>query len=248
MKIDLQIYLARPGRGRYVASAPWLPELAEPVQGTSPAKLREEMLFRALELAHEHLDPGDFDRLVAPDDLTLTSVYLAPNWRPDPGKAPVESTVVTHVLVGRWAGENLRHIWLPRIPGLCMALPEPERLHELLTHRVEQWAEERRLDVEGLERIACPYHGQLASIEADPGFPSPRRGEASEEEAGRGRLRRPTTLHEVATNLTHRAPTRTLSPAPRARGLVERLIEVMTARAPSQRLPGRPERRGQDGR
>ena len=48
--MKLKMYLAQIKQGQYEASIPWIAQLAQPIRGQSPAQLKEELMFRALEL------------------------------------------------------------------------------------------------------------------------------------------------------------------------------------------------------
>ena len=227
--MKLKMYLAQIKQGQYEASIPWVAQLAQPIRGPSPAQLKEELMFRALELLHEGLAPRDMDRLIPPESLQVVSVYVEVERRLEASRTPSTISTVTHVIIGRWENDAIDHLWMPRMPGVCLALRSAEEVYAATSKWVAHWAE-RNL-VEDLTMLECPYWGKIEEVEVDLGFPEaiPAR---REESLGKGRMRRPAALSQVATNLTHRADDSALTDAYGREDYVERLIEVMTSPKP----------------
>jgi len=227
--MKLKMYLAQIKQGQYEASIPWIAQLAQPIRGPSPAQLKEELMFRALELLHEGIAPRDMDRLLPPANLQVVSVYVEVERRTEVARAPSTVSTVTHVIIGRWENDSIDHLWMPRMPGVCLALRSAEEVYAATSKWVSHWAE-RNL-VEDLSSLECPYWGKIEEVEVDLGFPESIPSERAES-MGKGRLRRPAALSQVATNLTHRADDDALSDAYGREEFVERLIEVMTSPKP----------------
>ena len=228
----LKVYLAQVKPGQYEASIPWIAELATPMRGPSPSQLKEELMFRALELLNRDLPVHQADRVLCPpDDLKVNSVYLDLEAQLDPGRAPVSMGAVTHVITGRWRGEEMVHLWVPKAPGVCLPLDEVESLYSAATHWASGWVVEQRLS--DLSALECNAWGKIEPIEVELGFPEALRHEEDDEASlGRGRMRRPEALNQVATNLTHRAADELLKEAYGREQLVEELLAVLTSPRP----------------
>ncbi len=228
MKLDLKVYLAQPKKGQWIGSIPWIPQLADPVSGPSPAQLKEELMFRTLELMHDEMEPAEIDRLLQPTDIYLTSVYLDVERHLDKDRPPTRATATTHVLVGTM-GEMPR-FWVPRVPGVCLAANRIDDMYAVLNSWAKEWADANMLA--DLEPLQTSYLASVESLEIDLGFPSHEVPQGATSKPG-GRLRRPQTLYEVSTNLSHRAEDDNL---PRSFGrekLVEELADVLTSARPA---------------
>ncbi len=237
MKTVLHMYVAKPQRGHYEASIPWIGPLAEVVRGPSAAQLKEELMFRTLELVHGGLPASELDRLLPPIRPYLTSTYLNVSRRVDPDRPPVEMTAATHVVVSGWSEDGLTRLWIPKVPGVCLALDKVDDMYAAMHMWAQKWAEANM--VSNLEALACPYAAQVDSIEIDLGFPRAFPGADIEQVAGR--LKRPETLQEVATNLSHRVDDGTLGTAYGRDRLIDDLVEaLMSPRPQNICLVGRP--------
>lgn len=227
----LKIYLAQTKPGQYEASIPWIAELAEPLRGQSPSQLKEELMFRALELIMDDAPSHVLDRMLfPPENLQVASVYVDIERKVDPNKPPVVINVVTHVIMGGWRGEELLHLWLPKAPGVCLAMKDAEGIYATATSWAARWAELNHLD--SLETLECPYWGKIEEIDVDLGFPPVLRLNTETSSQGQGRMRRPETLTQVASNLTHRAADDLLPEAFGREKLVEELLAVLTSPRP----------------
>lgn len=226
MKLTLHMYVAQPRKGHWEASIPWIAELAEPVRGPSPAQLKEELMFRALELVHGGLSPDQLDRLIGPDKPYLTSIYLDVRRKVDPDRPEVQMNATTHVVVGTWPDEDVTRLWIPKVPGTCLAIERVDDMYAMLNKWAGDWADDNL--VEDLELLQCVYVAQIEQFEIDLGWPS----EGRDTSAQGGRLERPATLNEVATNLSHRADDDTLGRAFGRDDLVEQLVEAIMSPRP----------------
>lgn len=230
MKLNLLIYVAQPQKGHFRASIPYVEALALPVEGTSPAQLKEELMFRALELVHGGANPAQLDMLLGPKSLQLLNIFVEFERKVDPQRPPVELSAWTHVLVGRQMGDDLVHVWIPTLPGECFALEHQGQVYDGACAWAEQWAEE--YDVSDLKVLSANYPARIEAMEIDLGFPAADPRDAERAPPG-GRLRRPEALVQVATNLTRRADDQSRRAAYGRDQLVEELVEVMTASRPA---------------
>ncbi len=227
----LKIYLAQTKPGQYEASIPWIAELSEPLRGPSPSQLKEELMFRALELIMDQAPSHVLDRMLyPPENLQVASVYVDIERKVDPNKPPVVMNVVTHVVLGGWNDEQILHLWLPKAPGVCLAMKDAESIYSTATAWVGKWAEQNRLD--SLDALECPYWGKIEEIDVEIGFPPVLREDSDDTSQGKGRMRRPETLSQVASNLTHRAADELLPEAYGREALVEELLAVLTSPRP----------------
>ena len=226
--MKLKMYIAQIKQGQYEASIPWIDQLAQPIRGPSPSQLKEELMFRALELLHEGLAPAQMDRFIPPDYAQVISVYVDVE-REVPGSAPLAMSVVTHVIAGSWEGDPIHRIWLPRAPGVCLAIRDVEEVYAATASWATRFAHEQRL--ESLEVLECSAWGKVEEVEVDLGFPESIPQQRANQ-LGKGRMRRPLTLSQVATNLTHRASDTALSAAYGRDAFVENLIDVMMSPKP----------------
>ncbi len=226
-----KIYLAQVKPGQYEASMPWIAELSAPMRGPSPSQLKEELMFRALELIHDRAPSHVMDRLLLPpDNIQVASVYVDIERKIDPNKPTVVLNVVTHVVIGSWDNDDTLHLWIPKIPGLCLALKSTDYIYDTATSFIQQWAEENQLD--DLSMLECSYWGKVEEIDVNAGFPAAIRDEEQGSSLGKGRMRRPETLLQVASNLTHRAADSVLPEAYGREKLVEELLAVLTSPRP----------------
>lgn len=228
MKATLHMYVAQPKKGHYEASIPWVAHLAEPVRGPSPAQLKEELMFRVLELVHGGVTPMELDRIIPPQRPYLSSLYLNISRKVDPDRPPVEMVATTHVIVGQWPEEEITRLWLPKVPGTCLAIEKVDDMYAMMNLWAREWAETNM--VENLDLLATQYVAQIESMEIDLGFPVVIPGAGSGPPGGR--LRRPETLQEVATNLSHRADDGTLGRAFGRERLVEEVVEALMSPRP----------------
>lgn len=229
MKLELQVYLAQPKKGHWEASMPWVAPLAQPIKGPSPAQLKEELMFRTLELVHRGLQPHELDRLVQPEDLYLTSVYLDVERHLDRERPPTRATATTHVVVGTVSGTP--RFWIPKVPGVCLAANRIDDMYAVLNDWAREWADAAMLD--DLEPLQTGYIASIDKIEIDLGFPTAESARGDGATRPTGRLRRPQTLHEVATNLSHRAEDASLPHSFGREGLVEELVDALTSPRPA---------------
>ena len=227
MKLTLHMYVAQPRKGHWEVSIPWVAALAEPARGPSPAQLKEELMFRALELVHGEFGPDQLDRLLPLERPYLTTIYLDVRRRIDEERPEVQMNATTHVVVGTWPGDAVTRLWLPRVPGTCLALQRVDDMYASLNAWAKDWANDNAAD--NLERLQCSYVGQIESFEVDLGWPSTA---AAETPTRGGRLRRPATLQEVATNLSHRAEDDSLGRAFGRDKLVDELVEALMSPRP----------------
>ncbi len=227
MKLTLHMYVAQPRKGHWEVSIPWVAALAEPARGPSPAQLKEELMFRALELMHGELGAEEVDRLVPLARPYLTSIYLDVRRKVDIERPEVHMNATTHVVVGTWPDDPITRLWLPRVPGTCLALKRVDDMYAALNSWAHDWANDNA--AENLDRLQCSYVGQIEAFEVDLGWPS---GPMVDAAPPGGRLRRPATLQEVATNLSHRAEDGTLGRAFGREKLVEELAEALMSPRP----------------
>ncbi len=228
MKKVFYVYVAQPKKGLYEASMPWVAELAIPIKGSSPAQLKEELMFRLIELVHETLAPEDLDRLIPPIAPYLTSVYVEFTRQIDPDRPPVTLAATTHVVIGSLEDDGPKRIWVPKIPGACITLNTPDDFYSAVYDWAQKWADANL--VENLDALATTYTGQIDAMEVDLGFPTfdPNKGTPADE----GRLTRPTILQQVSTNLSHRAQDESLPPAYGRDKLVSELVEALMSTRP----------------
>jgi ATP-dependent Clp protease ATP-binding subunit ClpA len=230
MKLNLQIYVAQPQKGHFQASIPFIDSLSQPAEGTSPAQLKEELMFRALELVHGQMNPAHFDALLPPETAQLVNVWLEVERHIDPDRPPVSMNAWTHVIAGRFPGDDQVHVWVPSVPGECFAIEGMEQVYEGARAWAEQWAEDH--DLSDLKVLESDHPARLETLQVELGFPSADPHDDSSGPPG-GRLRRPEALVQVATNLTHRAEDSSLRRAYGRQNLVDELVEVMTATSPA---------------
>ncbi|QDG50049.1 AAA family ATPase [Persicimonas caeni] len=230
MNLNLHIYVAQPQKGHFRASVPFIEPLAQPVEGTSPAQLKEELMFRALELVHGQMNPAQLDSLVPPETAQLVNVWLEIERKVDPNKPPVSMNAWTHVIAGRFEEGGNVHVWVPSVPGACFVIAGMEEVYEGARSWAEQWADDNNLS--DLDVLASDYPARLEKLEVDLGFPAADPHDDDAEIPG-GRLRRPESLVQVATNLTHRAEDGNLRRAYGRQKLVDELVEMMTASTPA---------------
>lgn len=226
MKLTLHMYVAQPRKGHFEVSIPWVAALAEPQRGPSPAQLKEELMFRALELMHGEFSPEEVDRLIPLERPYLTSIYLDVRRKVDVDRPEVQMNATTHVVVGSWPDDSITRLWIPKVPGTCVALNRVDDMYAALNSWAKEWAETNA--AEDLERLQCSYVGQIESFEIDLGWPTADAVAAPPS----GRLKRPATLQEVATNLSHRAEDETLGRAFGRDRLVDELVEALMSPRP----------------
>jgi ATP-dependent Clp protease ATP-binding subunit ClpC len=225
VKTELHIYVAQRDRGQFEACIPFVGPLSELVEGSSPAQLKEELMFKALELVHERADPASFDLLLPPESSQLINVWVEVEIEVDGDRPPKVLNGWTHVVAGRRRGSDFVHVWSPRISGECFAIPSMEDVYEATRAWVEDWA--RRHNATDLSKITADYPARIERVEVDLGFPDS--ASDSEESSWRsGRSLRPETLQEVATNLTHKAEDGSLPKAFGRQEIVDELVEVLT--------------------
>ncbi|MFW6057382.1 MAG: AAA family ATPase, partial [Persicimonas sp.] len=226
----LQIYVAQPQKGHFRASIPFVDALAQPVEGSSPAQLKEELMFQALELVHGGMNPAHLGVLLPPKTAQMVNVWLEFERQVDPSRPPVAMSAWTHVIAGRLEGDDNVHVWIPTVPGECFAIAGMEDVYEAARNWVVEWADEN--DITDLSVLAADHPARLERLEVDLGFPSADPHAESSGPPG-GRLRRPEALSQVASNLTHRAEDGGLRRAYGRRKLVDELVEVLTATTPA---------------
>lgn len=226
LPLKLQFLVTQPRRGHFEVSMPWVPSLEQPVSGASPSQLKEELLFRLIELVQQRLVPAELDGVLPPQDLQLMRVFVEIERRTDPERPPVTMSSLTWAVVGRWPDDNVWRAWIPSVPGACLAIMAPEDIYDALQTWAETWAEETMAeDMHGLDAdwparldeldVELPLPGQPI----DPSHPS--------------QLTRPDTLQQVAHNLTHRAADSQLDAAYGRELLVEQLVEALSGPRPS---------------
>lgn len=230
MKITLQMYVSQPQRGHFEVSMPWVGALSTPLRGPSAAKLKEELMFQALNLAHDTLAPSDLDRLLPPRDLEVLHVFVELDDEEETrtGK-PVEEhghQVFMHAVVGRLHGCEQWQVWFPKLPGETFVVQRPEEVYQETQAWLTKWLKKNRSsDVTHLN--SGPYYS-IDPFEIDLGFPDAIEGQQPGS-AGSGRLQRPETLMQVATNLLHRAEDQTLAEAYGRQQLVRELVAAMSS-------------------
>ncbi|AWV89733.1 AAA family ATPase [Bradymonas sediminis] len=226
MKLTLSIYVAQPQKGHFRASIPWVNLLAHPVEGSSPARLKEELMFRALEMVHGGIAPGDLHSLLGPKNPQMLNFWVDLHRRIDPDRPPVRMGTWTHVIAGRLPGDDLIHVWIPLLPGACFAVERMDDVYEGLCAWAEQWAEANHIS--DFSVLTAEYPARMETIEVDLGFPSVDSRDDDEDRPA-GRMRRPEALSKVATNLTHHADDKSLRRAYGRQEIIDELVEVMTA-------------------
>src|SRR5690606_17375337 len=117
-------------------------------------------------------------------------------------RAPVRMGAWVHVIAGRQPGDSLIHVWIPVLPGACFAVEGMEDVYEGLCAWADQWAKTNH--VSDFSAITADFPARLETMEVDLGFPAAG-ALGEDEEPLSGRMRRPGTLAQVATNLTHHA-------------------------------------------
>ncbi len=230
MKLNIHMYVAQPQKGHYEVSIPWVSQLAQGIKGPSPAQLKEEMMFRLLELVHGGMSPAELDRLIPPESPYLTSMYMEIERQVEVDRPPVRMYATTHIVVGSYKGDDVTRLWLPKVPGTCLALAKVDDMYAMVNHWVRSYADDHMLS--NLETLHCNYIGGIEAVEVDLGFPSYHQLK-SESGGPKGRLARPETLQQVATNLSHRAEDDSLNPAFGRENMIEDLMEVFTSNHPS---------------
>lgn len=223
--------MAQTKKGLYEVSMPWVPSLAEPLRGPSAAQLKEELMFRLIELAHTSLPPFLLDRLIPPVAPYLNNIYVEIERQIEPDRPPVSLTAVIHVVAGSWGEEEEKRLWIPKAPQETLVLPTLDDLYATVNQWVRDYADEHMLD--SLEPLQSMHHAYLDTITVDIGYPSLLDDEREgPPEKLSGRLTRPETLEQVATNLSHRAEDSTLSAAYGREKLVDELVDVFTSKRP----------------
>lgn len=200
--------------------------LAHPVEGSSPAQLKEELMFRALEMVHGGVAPAHLHSLLGPKNPQLLNLWVELERRVHPDRPPVRMGAWTHAIAGRQPGDHLIHVWIPVLPGECFAVEEMDDVYEGLRAWAEQWAETNH--VSDFSVLSAEYPARLETMEVDLGFPGVD-GHDEGEQRPEGRMRRPQTLAQVATNLTHHADDKSLRRAYGRQDIIDELVEVMTA-------------------
>jgi ATP-dependent Clp protease ATP-binding subunit ClpA len=226
VKLTLQIYVAQPQKGHFRASIPFVDSLAHPVEGSSPAQLKEEMMFRALEMVHGGMSPAQLDALLGPKSPQMLNVWLELQRQVHPSRPAVTMNAWTHVIAGRLMGGDKVHVWIPAAPGECFAVEQMDDVYEGARVWAEQWADEN--DAADLAVLAADFPARMEAMEVDLGFPAAD-PHGEENQPPGGRMRRPEALVQVATNLTHHADDNSLRRAYGRRQLIDELVEVMTA-------------------
>lgn len=230
MKITLQMYVSQPQRGHFEVSMPWVGALSTPLRGPSAAKLKEELMFQALDLAHNTLSPGDLDRLLPPRDLELLHVFVELEEERDArsGK-PVEGRgqqIFMHAIVGRLHGCEQWQVWFPKLPGETFVVQRSEDIYYETQVWLVNWLEKNR--TADLEQLNSGSYYSIDPFEIELGFPDAIEGQPPQSRTG-GRLQRPETLLQVATNLMHRAEDQSLPEAYGRQQLVEELVAAMSS-------------------
>ncbi len=220
------MYVAQPQRGHFEVSMPWVSALSSPLRGPSPAKLKEELMFQALELAQEKLAPSELDRLIAPDELQVMNVYIELEHQSESSRTPVHLKAFTHAIIGTWPGDTNWHVWFPKLPGETFVVQRIEDIYYEAQAWIARWAV--RNDVISLDQLNCGPFYSIDPFEVELGFPSAVEGK-SDEPASSGRLRRPETLQQVAANLLHRAEDGTLPPAYGRLDVVRELVAALSS-------------------
>ncbi|GEM_PF-4164229 len=228
MKLKLFFYVAQVKRGHYSVSIPWIEELCNPISGPSPSQLREELMFRILELVHGGLDPSDLDRLLAPEAPYLSSVYMDIHRKVRENRPEIRLAFSTHTIVGAFANEDITRIWLPKVPGVCIAIENIDDMYAAVNRWAIEYAEARNLST--FENLACNYVANIEQMEVDFGYPTPS---IYSDEVPAGRLTRPEVLVEVADNLTHRIEDNTLGHAFGREETIEELANILTSPQPA---------------
>lgn len=226
MKLTLSIYVAQPQKGHFRASIPWVHSLAHPVEGSSPARLKEELMFQALEMVHGGVAPAQLHSLLGPKNPQLLNYWVDLPLQVHLERAPVRMGAWVHVIAGRQPGDSLIHVWIPALAGACFAVEKMDDIYEGLCAWAEQWA--RANHVSDFSVISAEYPARLETMEVDLGFPAAS-AHAEEDEPLSGRMRRPETLTQVATNLTHHADDKNLKRAYGRQEIIDELIEAMTS-------------------
>lgn len=222
MKFTLYVYVTQPQKGHWEVSVPWVAELAAPLRGPSPAQLKEELMFRVLELVHNELKPTQLDRLLPPSQPYLTTNYIEVVRKVDADRPPQKLSTTTHVVIAS-GDDGVIRMWPPKAPGVCLPVASSEEVYAALQKWVVQWAEDN--DAHDLERLSVPYLAAIEQMELDLGWPT---GNA----VFTGRLVRPETLHVVATNLSYRAEDDVLGRAFGRDQLVDELVDVLMSPRP----------------
>lgn len=228
MKLKLYFYVAQPKRGHYSVSIPWIPELATPLSGPSPSHLREELMFRVLELVHGGYDPTDIDRLFGPSSPYLSSVYMDIHRKVQANRPAIRLPFSTHTIVGSFPGDEITRLWLPKVPGVALAIDNIDDMYAAVNRWAIEYAD--AIDLKNFEHLACNYVANIELMEIDFGFPTPS---IYSDETPSGRLTRPETLSIIADNLTHRIEDETLGHAFGREKVIEELVNVFTSKVPT---------------
>lgn len=232
MRLDAHVYIVQIERGRYEVSAPWIEALARPIEGSSPTALKEELMFRMLELVHEELEPWQLPTLLQPqrprpmmlDDLLIT-------WRFG-NRAPIRELLTLDVIAEtRRREDGLLRVWIPSLPGACVAVASAEQIPARVAAHLAEHATVNDLHALAPLQLERARAGWIEAITLDFGYPDPV-PPLTARTRRTGRLRRPETLQAVATNLTHLAADDRLSPAFGQEALVRELIGAITSARP----------------
>lgn len=228
MKKLFEVYVAQPKKGLYEASIPWVAELAQPIKGPSPAQLKEELMFKMIDLVHNQMMPDELDRLIPPISPYLTSIYIEFQRQIDPDRPAVTLSATTHVIIGSLEPNGPKRIWIPKVPGVCITLNSPDDFCSAIYDWAQRWADAHMVD--SLEALHVGYLAEIESMELDLGYPT--LASASQAGAEPGRLTRPATLTQVCSNLSHRAEDDSLTPAYGRDQLVDDLVDAMMSPRP----------------
>lgn len=186
-------------------------------------------MFRVIELVHEGMDPSELDRLIPPEDLQLLVIYSEFERIVDPRRPAVLMNAWTHMISGRWPGDEELRVWVPKMGPVTYRGSDLQDVYMRAPQWVRQWAEEREVD--SLAQLNSSHYALIEALEVEVGFPQPRAKSTGQPSSGR--LRRPEVLQQVATNLLHRAEDGTLPPAYGREALIEELASVLTGSHPA---------------
>jgi ATP-dependent Clp protease ATP-binding subunit ClpA len=219
--LEIPVYVARPRPDRFEASMPWIEALAEPVRGSNALEPAEDVLLRAVRDLYEQ--PADTrPSLLPPDDLALRDLDLTLEHRPNPNRPAHSIDVGTRVLVGRLRGSKLLRIWIPRVPGVSLAVETPDDVPSTVQNWAEAWLADDETRVP--DQLEVDHPGRLETFELDLDVAAAEEGDRPP-----GRLRLPETLRRVATRESARLAD---TDRPRAFGrdrLVESVVDAMAA-------------------
>jgi ATP-dependent Clp protease ATP-binding subunit ClpC len=220
MRLDLSMYVAQPKKGLYEVSIPWLSALSSPIRGPNRTALMEELMFRVLDMVEGNLEPSELDRLMPPSEIYLTACYLEFE---HPASAGAVQSVTTHVIVGEWLHDGIVRAWLPRVPGVCVAMPEAEDLYPALNAWLSEWVADEEIETLGI--LDAPFPATIETIEAEFDFD---RVSASTDPAKKPqRMIRPEVLAQAATNLSQHAGDQHLQISFGREDLVDELVEIL---------------------